>query len=170
MNAQNKKINEPKDFTQMNYISLQNIHAVLKRLVFNDYYPVENQYHISTDDQQFLLNYLSLYPRESSYPNYESKQYYDSYKKYFIYGDSKKTITDIDLKITNIVGQSYGFMIDCAYIHNKKENIEFLLSAVIYTNQNQIINDGKYEYNTIALPFLAELGRQIYDFELKRKK
>ncbi len=61
-------------------------------------------------------------------------------------------------------------MIDCAYIHNKKENIEFLLSAVIYTNQNQIINDGKYEYNTIALPFLAELGRQIYDFELKRKK
>jgi hypothetical protein len=45
-----------------------------------------------------------------------------------------------------------------------------MLSAVIYTNENQIINDGKYEYNTVALPFLAELGRQIYAFELKRTK
>jgi hypothetical protein len=73
-----------------------------------------------------------------------------------------------DIKITNIVGQSYGFMVDCAYIQNKKDDVEFMLSAVIYTNKDEIINDGKYEYNSIALPFLAELGRQIYDFELKR--
>ncbi len=170
INSQNKKINESKDFSQMNYISLQNIHSMLQRLVFNDFYPAENQYRITKDDQQFLLNYLTLYPRESTNPTYASGQYYDSYKKYFIYGDSKKPITDSDLKITNIVGQSYGFMVDCSYIYNKKENIEFMLSAVIYTNQNEIINDGKYEYNSIALPFLAELGRQIYDFELKRKK
>jgi hypothetical protein len=45
-----------------------------------------------------------------------------------------------------------------------------MLSAVIYTNEDEILNDGKYEYNTVALPFLAELGRQIYAFELKRTK
>jgi len=33
MNAQNKKINKPKDFTQMNYISLANIHSILQRLI-----------------------------------------------------------------------------------------------------------------------------------------
>jgi hypothetical protein len=60
-------------------------------------------------------------------------------------------------------------MVDCAYIQNKKENVEFMLSAVIYTNEDEILNDGKYEYNTIALPFLAEFGRQIYAFELKKK-
>jgi hypothetical protein len=60
-------------------------------------------------------------------------------------------------------------MIDCAYITNKAKHIEFMLSAVIYTNENEIINDGKYEYNTIALPFLAELGREIYKFELNKK-
>ena len=51
--------------------------------------------------------------------------------------------------------------------------MNFILKENMYKTmlkQNQIINDGKYEYNTIALPFLAELGRQIYDFELKRKK
>jgi hypothetical protein len=170
MNAQNKKINQPKDFTNMNYMSLQNTHSILQRLIFNNYLPQEQRFDIMDEDRQFLINHLTMCPRESSHPTYNTKTYFDSYKKYFIYGDSKKPITNSDIKITNIVGQSYGFMVDCAYIQNKKEHVEFMLSAVIYTNENQIINDGKYEYNTIALPFLAELGRQIYAFELKRSK
>jgi len=167
-NAQNKKVNEPKDFTAMNYISLQNIHSVLQRLVFNEFYPASQQYRITKSDQQFLVQYLTMLPRESSHPTY-NKSYYDSYKKYFIYGDSKAPITNKDLKITNIVGQSYGFMVDCAYIHNEKEHVEFILSAVVYANEDEVINDGKYEYGTVALPFLAELGRQVYNYELKSK-
>ncbi|MBL7934623.1 MAG: serine hydrolase [Bacteroidia bacterium] len=170
MNAQNKKINQPKDFTSMNYMSLQNTHSILQRLIFSNYLPQEQRFDIIEDDREFLINHLTMYPRESSHPTYNPKTYFDSYKKYFIYGDSKKPITNSDIKITNIVGQSYGFMVDCAYIQNEKEHVEFMLSAVIYTNENQIINDGKYQYNTIALPFLAELGRQIYSFELKRSK
>ncbi len=162
-----KRVKKAKDFTNMNYISLQNIHSVLQRLVFNEYLPKNQQYNLSKSDQDFLLKHLTMYPRESTYPSY-NKTYFDSYKKYFIYGDSNKSITNEDLKITNIVGKSYGFMIDCAYIQNKKENVEFILSAVIYANKDGIVNDGKYEYDSIASPFLAELGRQIYDFELKR--
>lgn len=168
INTNNKKIKEPKDFTNMNYISLENIHSMLQRLIFNNYLPQAQRYDMIEEDRQFLIEQLTLYPRQSSHPTYNSKTYYDSYKKYFMFGDSKKTITNDDIKITNIVGQSYGFMTDCAYIQNKKENVEFILSAVIYTNANETINDGKYEYNTIALPFLAELGRQIYSYELKR--
>lgn len=170
INSENKKVNKPKDFSQMNYLSLQNSHALLQRLVFNEYYPKENQFRISVDDQQFLVNYLTIYPRESKDPIYNSKTYYDSYKKYFMCGDSKNIIADTNIRITNSVGQSYGFMADCAYIQNKSKKIEFMLSAVIYTNKDQILNDGKYEYNSIALPFLAELGRQMYYFELSRKK
>jgi len=170
INNENKKINRPKDFTQMNYLSLQNSHALLQRLVFNEYYPKENQFKMSLDDQQFLVNYLTIYPRESKDPTYNSKTYHDSYKKYFIYGDSKNKIADTNIRITNSVGQSYGYMADCAYIQNKSKEIEFMLSAVIYANKDQILNDGKYEYNSIALPFLAELGRQMYYFELSRKK
>lgn len=169
LDSKNKKINEPKNFTNMNYLSLQNIHGMLQRLIFNDYYPKKNQYNLTQEDQAFLIKYLTMYPRESSHPTYPIKYYYDSYKKYLLFGDSKKTISDTAIKITNIVGQSYGFMVDCAYITNKTKHIEFILSAVIYTNENDIINDGKYEYNTIALPFLAELGRQIYYYELRNR-
>ncbi|MBC7695074.1 MAG: serine hydrolase [Burkholderiales bacterium] len=168
LNAQNKKINQPKDFTNMNYISLENIHSMLKRLIFSNDLPYEQRYDLLEDDRQFLIEQLTSLPRESSHPTY-NKSYYDSYKKYFMFGDSKKPMTNNDIKITNIVGQSYGFMVDCAYIQNKKENVEFMLSAVIYANEDEIINDGKYEYNTIAMPFLAELGRQIYAYELKRR-
>lgn len=166
-NAQNKKINEPKDFSSMNYVSLQNIHSILQRVIFNGYQPKAQQFNLTKEDQRFLEQYLTMLPRESSHPTYD-KSYHDSYKKYFMYGDSKKPILDQDVKITNIVGQSYGFMVDCAYIHNDKENIEFMLSAVIYANEDGIINDGKYEYGTVAMPFLAELGRQVYQYELER--
>jgi hypothetical protein len=169
INANSKKINEPKDFTNMNYIPLENIHAMLNRLLFNNYLPQEQRYNMMEEDRQFLIEQLTLYPRQSSHPTY-NKNYHDSYKKYFMFGDSKKPITNDDIKITNIVGQSYGFMVDCAYIQNKKDNVEFMLSAVVYTNEDEILNDGKYEYNTIALPFLAELGRQIYSYELKINK
>jgi hypothetical protein len=168
INANNKKVNEPKDFTNMNFIPLSNIHSMLQRLIFNNYLPQEQRYDMIEDDRQFLIEQLTMYPRQSSYPTYD-KSYYDSYKKYFMFGDSKKMITNSDIEITNIVGQSYGFMVDCAYIQNKTKKVEFMLSAVIYTNEDEILNDGKYEYNTIALPFLAELGRQIYSYELKRK-
>ena len=170
INANNKKVKEPKNFSNMNFIPLENIHSMLQRLVFNNYLPQEQRYDMIDEDRQFLIEQLTIYPRQSSYPSYNSKTYYDSYKKYFMFGDSKKPITNNDIKITNIVGQSYGFMVDCAYIQNKKENVEFMLSAVIYTNEDEILNDGKYEYNTIALPFLAELGRQIYSYELTRIK
>ena len=169
-NSKNKKINEPKDFTEMNYMPLTNVHSLLQRLVFNNYLPAEQQYNMIEDDRLALLNYLTMLPYQSSHPTYNRKDYFDSYKKYFMYGDSKKPIVDNDISITNIVGQSYGFMVDCAYIQNKEKNVEFMLSAVIYANEDEIINDGKYEYNTVALPFLAELGRQMYNFELKRKK
>ena len=60
-------------------------------------------------------------------------------------------------------------MIDCARIYDQKNNVEFMLSAVIYANEDEVINDGKYDYYNVGMPFLAELGRQFYNYELKRK-
>jgi hypothetical protein len=45
-----------------------------------------------------------------------------------------------------------------------------MLSAVIYVNENGILNSGAYEYKTIGFPFLNDLGNTIYNYEAKRKK
>lgn len=170
INSGGKKINKAKDFTTYNFMHLQQINDLLKWLVFFDFAPDHKKFHLTESDRKFLLKYLSMLPRESDKPFYDPKIYHDSYKKYFIYGDSKKPINDSSVRIFNIVGQSYGFMVDCAYIVDFKTKAEFMLSAVIYTNANEVINDGKYEYRSVALPYLSRLGKTLLDFERKRKK
>ena len=49
-------------------------------------------------------------------------------------------------------------------------DVEFFLSAVIYVNKNEILNDDQYQYYELGLPFLAKLGKIIYNYELKREK
>lgn len=161
----NKRINSPKNFAGSNYMTLSDCHFILLELIYNQ----KNKFHISKEQRSFLTTYLSYYPRQSVSPKYDPKTYYDSYKKYLFYGDSKEPILDTNLIITNIVGQSYGFMSDCAHFTDKKNKIQFMLSAVIYANEDEILNDGKYDYKTVALPYLAELGRQFYKYELQRK-
>ena len=48
------------------------------------------------------------------------------------------------------------------YIKNYKEDLEFFLTATIYTNKNEVINDNIYEYGDIAIPFLSKLSKALY--------
>jgi hypothetical protein len=36
-----------------------------------------------------------------------------------------------------------------------------VLSATLYVNADGVLNDDRYEYDTIGYPFLAELGRRV---------
>jgi hypothetical protein len=68
------------------------------------------------------------------------------------------------------VGLAHGFLLDNAYVVDVKNKVEFFLSAVVYVNQNETLNDNTYEYDEISIPFLAALGNAVYDYELKRVK
>jgi hypothetical protein len=169
-NRKKRLIAEGKDFTKSNYLSLQMIHGFLRDLVFNEFKPKENQFNLSENDWEFLMKHLGMYPRESTWPRYNPKTYYDSYKKYFFYGSSVPVINSDTLRIFNIVGRAYGFEVDCAYIVDFRTNTEFMLSAVIYTNQRNSFGTGSYEYDTEGLPFLKELSLALYQVEKSRKK
>ncbi len=159
-NSKNKLVKSAKNFEGMNECTLPDIHLVLQKLITQS--PDLN---LTKNEWQFLMHYASMYPRESESPRYAGKAYFDSFKKYFLYGNSKAKIQNEKVRIFNIVGQSYGFMSDCAYIVDFENNVEFMLSAVIYANEDEVINDGRYDYNTIALPFLSELGKRILNYE-----
>jgi hypothetical protein len=87
-----------------------------------------------------------------------------------LYGDDNSAEIPDHIRIFNKIGLAYGFCIDNAYIVDFKENIEFMLTAVIYANENDRLNDGEYEYETVAFPFLAHLGRIIYEHERQRER
>ena len=151
-------------------MNLPEQHELLKRIIFPKNYAKEEQFSLSESDYQFLYREMSILPRQSDYPRFQDyDKHYDGYCKFFLYGDTKDKIPD-NLKIFNKVGLAYGFVIDNAYIIDIRNNVEFLLTAVIYSNPNETMNDDDYDYEKTSIPFLASLGRKIYDLELKRYK
>ncbi|MDX2171484.1 MAG: serine hydrolase [Bacteroidota bacterium] len=169
-NKKGRVISQKKDFSKSNYMPLTTIHSVLQRLIFQTYLPENKKYNITKDDWQFLVKHLGMMPRETQYPNYNKRIYYDSFKKYFIYGSKVSTINKDTLRIFNIVGQAYGYVVDCAYIINPKTKTEFMLSAVLYCNEKNSFGTGSYEINSVGMPYLKELSLAIYDLERNRKK
>jgi len=170
VDGNNKIVNDPKNFDNKNYLPLDNIHDILIRLCFPNLYPKEKRFNITNDERNFLMTQLLISPKQSDISEINNNMhYYDSYANYFFYGSEKSNSIKKEIKVYNIVGKSYGFLIDCAYIVNKAKGIEFFLTACIYVNSNEIVNDNVYEYNSIGLPFLKKLGWDIYKYELSLK-
>jgi hypothetical protein len=145
-------------------------HEFMKQVIFPESIPIQEQLDLSDEDYNLLYQEMSILPRQSKHPEYlDYDSYYDGYCKFFIYGDTKDKIPD-HIRIFNKVGLAYGFLLDNAYIIDIKNNVEFILTAVVYYNENETMNDDKYEYDDITIPFLAELGRKIYNHELARDK
>ncbi|MCG8310589.1 MAG: class A beta-lactamase-related serine hydrolase [Cytophagales bacterium] len=161
-------INEPMDFSYKNAISLESLHKILLTIMFpENFYPVE-RFNLHRSDYQFLYEFMSKYPEESDFPYYGNK-YKDDYCKFLMFAGTNQNI-DEKIRIFNKIGEAYGYLIDMAYIIDFEEKIEFVLGAVIHVNENEILNDGIYEYETIGYPFMRDLGRLFYEYELKRDR
>jgi hypothetical protein len=51
-----------------------------------------------------------------------------------------------------------------------KNNVEFMLAATVYVNSDEILNDDKYDYDSVGWPFMHQLGQTIYNYELQRQR
>ena len=162
-------VNEPFDFSQKNRLSLKSLHGILRSVIFPEMVSFRQRFNLTKDDYSFLRKYMSMIPRESRYPAYDSANYRDGYVKFLMYG-SEKGAMDPGVRIFNKVGDAYGFLIDAAYIVDFKNNVEFILSAIIHCNSDGIFNDDKYDYDSVGFPFMKHLGQVIYQHELKRNK
>ena len=165
-----KLVMKPFDFSKSNVYPLADQQAVLKRLLFPEVFPESERYNLTADDYQLIYHYMSMFPTESKFPRYSRPDYYPAYCKFLFYGADSLATIDPDIRIFNKVGDSYGFDIDNAYIVDFKNKVEFMLSAVVQSNDDEIYNDDKYEYKTVCLPFLRDLAQTVYQLELKRER
>ena len=163
-------ISQPYDFTTANFLNLPDVTNLLQRLLFPETTSPTQRLHLAPADYTFLRRYLHSTPHESAFTLYKDARYFDAYKKYLYYGRHPEASAEPDLRIFNIVGMSHGFLADVAYFADQANHSEFMLSAVLYVNADGIINDGAYEYDTIGLPFLAQLGQQIRAYEAQRPR
>lgn len=166
--ATSKVIMEPFDMSGKNFINLAEMDRILKRIILPDLYAEDEIFDIDEPDYAYLMESMEKLPKDFECYADDVDHYYDGYVKFFMFGDHKENIPD-HITIKNKVGLAYGYITDVAYIEDTQNNIEFFLAATLLVNENQIFNDGKYEYDEIGIPFLAELGRKVYQYELNKK-
>jgi hypothetical protein len=168
INRNDDLVQGPFDFTRHNNISLEDMQRMLQAIIEPESVPVKSRFNMKEADRAFLLKYLSQYPSETTSPKYNDSIFYDSYVKFF-FSDASKKIPD-HIRVFNKVGWAYGFLTDVSYIRDTLNNIEYMLAATVYVNSDGIVNDSKYDEETVGFPFLRTIGDRFYTYELSRKR
>ena len=153
-------INEPLDFISKNRSSLTDMHNIIKNLIYPEV--TMSKFNLNVEDYDFLRYWMSRFTFEDLGAKFiGDDQFFNSYNKFFIHG-MDTILNNTDIRVYNKIGQAYGTSTDSAFIKNYKEDVEFFLTATIYTNENKVINDNIYEYKETAIPFLSKLSKAIY--------
>ena len=152
--------NESLDFSSKNRSSLTDMHNIMKNLIYPE--TSLSKFNLNVEDYDFLRYWMSRFTYEDLGTKYiGDSKFFNSYNKFFIHG-TDTILNNTDVRVYNKIGQAYGTSTDSAYIKNYKEDLEFFLTATIYTNKNEVINDNIYEYGDIAIPFLSKLSKALY--------
>ena len=152
----------------LNYAPLESVHRFLIEVMFPAAAGSGSPLRLSAGDYRLLRTWMCLLPRESGMPEYvPDNGYADNYKKYLLFGDGTHPCS-ASVREFNVVGRAYGFMSDVAYFADFERHVEFFLSAVIFANEDDIVNDDQYEYEAVALPFFSALGAVVYEYEKTR--
>jgi Beta-lactamase enzyme family len=157
-------VHEPFNFSAKNQLPLADLHNMVRSILFPAAVAKQQRFNLTPEDYAFLRKYMSMTPLESSSPVYTAPVYWDNYVKFIYYG-AEKIQPDSSIRIFNKPGDAYGFLIDAAYLVDYKNNIEFIVSAALLCNSDDIFNDDNYDYNSVGLPFMKNIGQLIYNYE-----
>ena len=166
--ANDSLMQEPINFTTANNVTVHHLQQIVQAVLFPESVEPKKRFTLTRADYAFLYRYLSQYPSETDFPKYDSTEYYDSYVKFFFKEGGKRMPSNI--RVFNKVGWAYGCMTDVSYIVDFKNKVEFMLTLTLYVNSDGVMNDDKYDYETIGLPFFYKLGQVFYRYELNRKR
>ncbi len=153
-------IDGPMDFGDKNYFPLIDLQRGLCMVVTPAVDCGGPGFELRDQDRDFLRRAMTEYPARSDNPRYDEATYPDSWGKFLLPGLTR-VIPQEQLEIANKVGTAYGFSVENALIGHRGNGRAVFVTATIYTNANQTLNDDTYEYATVARPFLADLGEAI---------
>ena len=156
-------LDESLNFSEKNRSSITDMHNLIKYIFYPEIFDSTNTFNLNVEDYDFLRYWMSRFTYEDIGEKFiGDENFFETYNKFFIHGDEQSVSND-QIRVYNKIGQAYGTSIDNGLIKNYQDNVEFILTATIYTNKNKVINDNLYEYDDLAVPFLAKLSRAIYN-------
>ena len=155
-------LDESLNFSEKNRFSITDMHNLIKYIFYPEIFDKANAFNLNVEDYDFIRYWMSRFTYEDIGDKFiGDENFFETYNKFFIHGD-EQSVSNEQIRVYNKIGQAYGTSIDNGLIKNYQNNVEFILTSTIYTNKNKVINDNLYEYDDIAVPFLAKLSRAIY--------
>ncbi len=157
-------VQTPMDFSTRNGISLVDLQDLLVKVARPDIDLGTPELMLTESHRARLLQSMTEYPRESANPVYPAKDFPDEYSKFLLPGIRRvfpSTTSGERVESTGKIGRAYGFSIENSFVRNPANGRAVFVTAVIYTNEDGVLNDDKYEYVTVADPFFSNLGELV---------
>lgn len=156
-----RKVNGPMSFKEKNAMKLQHLQDALIRIMRPDLLPARSGSIFAagapSEDVAYLREALGTLPSESGLAGYDRNVLADYPLSPFLRGIERVRPRG-QFQIFQKVGQAFGFLIHNAYVVDKATGRSFFLTAAIYANADGVLNDDLYNYDTVSVPALADVG------------
>lgn len=164
-----KSVPGPRDFSTSNFMPLAEAHRLLIAVVLPEAVAPAQRFDLAPAAHDYLRHCMGMLPAECADPVYPARVYVPTHGKYLLGGGGQATLP-VGVRSFNKVGRSFGYRADCAYVSDAPRGAEFFLSASLYVNADDVLNDGRYEYAEIGWPFLSALGRAALEIDVARPR
>ena len=152
----------PMSFSGRNHVSLPELMGILFEFTFPDELAVAG-YTLTDTSRTFLATLFSLMPADAGIADTDTSDptlYPVARHKPMMPGIQRILGDAATVQYTSQVGRGFGFTTEAAVVQLEGVG-RFAVAATLYTNEDGIVNDDRYEYGTIADPFLADLGEVL---------
>lgn len=151
---------KPFDFARKNAVSLVELQDVLVTLARPELDVGRKPFALSDASREWLLDVARELPSQSRNPRFSRTEVPDDSSKWVAAGVWERVGRD-RVRVASKSGRAYGFSIDSAYVEDRVGERAFFVTVALFTNADGVVNDGAYEYDTVATPFLADVGEAL---------
>ncbi len=147
---------EPLDFDLRNGFSLSDHHELMVALFAPDH--TERTLPSMGPHEDFLRHTLEMDP--VAYVEEHALNIGDHIERRFrpLMPGLLQHLDRADLRYLGKGGRAYGFHMENALLIHEPLGRTLFVTAVIYVNENEVLNDNHYEYDQVGFPFFEALG------------
>lgn len=153
-------VKKPFDFASKNAVSLLELQDVLVALARPEIDVGRKPLALSDASRAWLVDVACELPSASRNPRYARTEVPDDSAKWIAAGVWKHAGRD-RVRVANKVGRASGFSVENAYVEDRGGGRGFFVTVALYTNADGVVHDGAYEYDSIATPFLVDVGEAL---------
>lgn len=159
-NKEGDIVDGPYDLNFHIEIPLEQMHRMMLSVFYSNQFSQTERWNVRGEDLTFIQEMLGTFPSEIS-SSYRKIDHFDDFEYKYVPSNKEK-----GNRTFGKLGLSYGFASESVYVPTDGIGNGLLLSYSVYVNSNDIVNDGEYDYESVARPFAKDLFTKMLEWHL----